>query len=756
MNNTQPSQTVKYYIATTDGAGGGSLGSLQQSYDLGNSVTAGDARDVDFTLANTATDSNFDVNISSGSTSAFRVQNAGTDVLNVGSTGLLATSASNIPGAFNRTGNDGTIISLRQDGTEEGTISVSGTTVSYNAFTGSHYAETERPLERGTLVRQNGQNSRLNDRGESELIYGVEPTAKANDPAAMGSYLSVLQPKEKDGQDKAESTSNPSLVMAVGNGELYVVQEGESDKLNPGDNLISSDTSGHAMADPGSYTVSHVVAKVAEPVDWSQVTERVNGKKRKKISVFFTQFDVRGETAIDNNLKELNQKVTELEKQSSDDASKDEFKQLSDKVDELGKKQPISAEDNQAIRTELESITKRAEEVAAQAKSAEDKANAATATADALTKQVKEVSDNLGKRVDDLAEQIKQVSDKLTGVEQKADKAQQSADEANKKAAELEKRPANAGTDEATKKQVSDLNGKVAELEKRPTTQGTPVASENPATQQQIENLRAQVERLEQNRLTDKDTSAEQAGQIAQKAASGPYPTPDQVLPSVNKSASGGVAQQVQAAGEGTALGLATSDGKIVSNASGANAFELVTTEKVGGNENLLAIKDTDQAKFVIDKNGKISTQSVGTAALEDKAVTSAKLNPGKVDFRLATGDDVQVTATEFTDLGNDYSYKSGSTAETLILNGRLMAKNAEGVGARIVAEVDGKTVECNESFAYSDNWTTISVPCTLDVPANTTIKIKWQVQAGDGGTATVFRKTDKAAPYINGFATAK
>ena len=57
---------------------------------------------------------------------------------------------------FNRTNNDGTIVSLRGNGTEEGTISVSGTTVSYNAFSGSHWsrlADNSQPtILKGTVV----------------------------------------------------------------------------------------------------------------------------------------------------------------------------------------------------------------------------------------------------------------------------------------------------------------------------------------------------------------------------------------------------------------------------------------------------------------------------------------------------------------------------------------------------------------------------------------------------------------------------
>jgi hypothetical protein len=43
-------------------------------------------------------------------------------------------------GIFNRNSSDGTVISIRQNNTEEGTISVSGATVSYNGFTGTHWS----------------------------------------------------------------------------------------------------------------------------------------------------------------------------------------------------------------------------------------------------------------------------------------------------------------------------------------------------------------------------------------------------------------------------------------------------------------------------------------------------------------------------------------------------------------------------------------------------------------------------------------
>jgi hypothetical protein len=77
--------------------------------------------------------------------------------------GFTVTSASRIWAAvdgdfhiFNRTSSDGTIIQFRQAGTEEGSISVSGATVSYNGFTGTHWSrftDNSKPtILRGTVL----------------------------------------------------------------------------------------------------------------------------------------------------------------------------------------------------------------------------------------------------------------------------------------------------------------------------------------------------------------------------------------------------------------------------------------------------------------------------------------------------------------------------------------------------------------------------------------------------------------------------
>jgi hypothetical protein len=99
----------------------------------------------------------------------------------------------------------------------------------------------------------------------------------------MGAYLALQE------SNKAYDESNPHLIMAVGNGEVWVADKG--DNINIGDYLISSDVVGHAQKDTGEFIVSHIVAKAAEAIDWSNVTIEIDGVKHKKISVFFESFD---------------------------------------------------------------------------------------------------------------------------------------------------------------------------------------------------------------------------------------------------------------------------------------------------------------------------------------------------------------------------------------------------------------------------------------------------------------------------------
>jgi len=196
------------------------------------------------------------------------------------------TRSGNAVATFDRTTSDGTIISLQQAGSEEGTISVSTTTVSYNAFTGSHYAWSPEVLETGHLVTLTDDNKHLHDNPQSEILYGITQTTTANDQKVMGAYLDKLE------GSKPHTVDNPKLVMAVGNADLWVADTGED--IESGDYLISSSVPGHAQKDSEELITSYVIARAGENVTWDEIEDTLNKGdtfvKHKKISVFFESF----------------------------------------------------------------------------------------------------------------------------------------------------------------------------------------------------------------------------------------------------------------------------------------------------------------------------------------------------------------------------------------------------------------------------------------------------------------------------------
>ncbi|KFM15712.1 hypothetical protein SCCGRSA3_02610 [Marine Group I thaumarchaeote SCGC RSA3] len=252
----------------------------------GAMFTTGNAVDVVLNVTNTGTGESFRVNdAASPDTTPFVIDAAGS--VGIGTADPAAPlhvlqSASTVA-RFERTTNDGTIIEFSQDATIEGSISVTGATVSYNAFTGSHYAQSDQTIERGLIVEMTGENGRLNESPGSEILYGIKVSDTPNNPKILGSYLDFIAPSTEN------SVKPHHLVMAVGNGDMWIVDNGED--LDIGDYLISSSTPGHAQKDTAMYPVSNVIARVTEPVNWNDVSETINGIKHKKIMVTFESFE---------------------------------------------------------------------------------------------------------------------------------------------------------------------------------------------------------------------------------------------------------------------------------------------------------------------------------------------------------------------------------------------------------------------------------------------------------------------------------
>jgi len=228
--------------------------------------------------------------------------NVGTSVMTIGDTDAVVTItdqdtllwkglyveevAPNTVARLNLVGSDGTLVQFLNDGLSAGSISVAGAIVSYNAFTGSHYAWTDQALERGTLVVMTGDNRRRSKDPGAEPIYGVAHSTSPNDSRCLGAYLGILEP------DQPATLENPHQIMAVGNGDMWVAESSTGD-IQPGDYLISSDIAGCAMKDdPNRFPVGHVVARAGEAVHWADLESPADGTaKRRRISVFFESFE---------------------------------------------------------------------------------------------------------------------------------------------------------------------------------------------------------------------------------------------------------------------------------------------------------------------------------------------------------------------------------------------------------------------------------------------------------------------------------
>jgi hypothetical protein len=125
------------------------------------------------TATTLATESNIPLTFSTNNTERMRIDTSGNLLVGTTDTSLYnntsgsgwfaeplgsqqTASASRACADWNRMGNDGSILGIYQAGTEEGSISVSGSTVSYNGFTGTHWSrftDNSTPtILRGTVL----------------------------------------------------------------------------------------------------------------------------------------------------------------------------------------------------------------------------------------------------------------------------------------------------------------------------------------------------------------------------------------------------------------------------------------------------------------------------------------------------------------------------------------------------------------------------------------------------------------------------
>ena len=160
----------------------------------------------------------------------------------------------------NRNGDDGILVSYRQDGNAEGSVSVSGNTVSYNAFAGSHWSQLQdgsKPdILRGTVMESinelcvwpGEQNERL-------------PKAKISDTAGSKKVYGVFMAWDNDWTE-----TNDMYVTAVG---AFICRVNGSVTVEEGD-LLESNGDGTARVQADDIIRSSTIGKVTSTVKTHQ------------------------------------------------------------------------------------------------------------------------------------------------------------------------------------------------------------------------------------------------------------------------------------------------------------------------------------------------------------------------------------------------------------------------------------------------------------------------------------------------------
>jgi hypothetical protein len=187
------------------------------------------------------------LNISSSSETGFTVENNGT---------ALIARDGNIALSVGRQNSDGTIVSIRQAGAEEGSISVSGATVSYNAFAGSHWSQLQdgsKPeILRGTVMETIDELCEWDGEDNERL-----PKSKVSDTASNKRVYGVFMCWDEDW-----TSTNDLLVTSLG---AFVCRVNAGVTVQMGD-LLESNGDGTAKVQADDIIRSSTIGKVTSTI----------------------------------------------------------------------------------------------------------------------------------------------------------------------------------------------------------------------------------------------------------------------------------------------------------------------------------------------------------------------------------------------------------------------------------------------------------------------------------------------------------
>jgi hypothetical protein len=155
--------------------------------------------------------------------------------------------------AINRKTNDGNLVIFGQDAITEGSISVSGNTVSYNAFAGSHWSQlsdgSKPEILRGTVLESINELVEWPDEPTSERLCRVKISDTAGSKKVYGVFMDW---------DNDWTATNDMLVTSVG---AFVCRVNKDVVVQQGD-LLESNGDGTARVQADDIIRSSTIGKV--------------------------------------------------------------------------------------------------------------------------------------------------------------------------------------------------------------------------------------------------------------------------------------------------------------------------------------------------------------------------------------------------------------------------------------------------------------------------------------------------------------
>ena len=171
-------------------------------------------------------------------------------------TGVFVCDAG-VPLVVNRKSNDAIIISIRQDGTQEGTITSSGSTISYNGFSGRHESSgIANDTAKGTVVstideldvyptKQSSHKDEEEDNPKAGKVRADHAKVKISDTAGDSAVYGVVGDFTPQGQVNVVSVGVGSILVtgSCARGDL-LESNGDGTAKVQSDDIIRSKTIG--------------------------------------------------------------------------------------------------------------------------------------------------------------------------------------------------------------------------------------------------------------------------------------------------------------------------------------------------------------------------------------------------------------------------------------------------------------------------------------------------------------------------------